>query len=1145
MRWRCIAFWLFFGTVALIVVALTWLWTADLGVFKPQVERFVSEQTGRKFSIDGDFHVDLARHSSVIAEDIHFQNAHWADQADMITVGRIEVRLDLWSLFKRPILIKLIDVDDASISLVSPEIGDPNWVLPIVEQPSPDEPGSGLDFLIEQIYVDGVQLVFDSAERTRPLNLQLNSFRQQQRGDGLLEVDFDGLLDGRTVRFDGELGTWDALLAGENIQFDVDVILDTFELTANGHIDDLANPRHPEMSFTATGPDIDDLTRALGLGEEGDGDIKLSGSLQIDLNQQLALEAYGNFGQTEIQSRGTVSDLQDLRNIDVEMLASGPDLGRIFRLFGIHQVREAPFTVRVDAETQGNTFVVNEANMRFGEAQIDVRARMPNFPGTDDAVIGLLIKGPDIARFRYVTGLPGAAEGAFSLGFTVDVNDAGVELARLDLETSLGEIRGNGTLGEPPDYFSSQFDLVVKSDSLARLAGAYGMDGMPDYPIEITGMAEYVEGVIRTIRPLAATVGEVNATVDGFLTIASGAIGSDLAFTFDGPDLADLVGAFIDATGVPPLPYELRGRMQARDNGFRFRNVSGSVGSSSINIDGLLTTTQGLAGTRFDFNLAGPALQELIDRIGDLEVRQGPYELSGNVLLKPEMLELRDFELDRTFGDVKVDLDLGLPVSRKWIDFDMRGSGKDVRSVLRGLERFEAYEQPFSLDVRGNLRGDYWKFDKLDIGVGEATIQAKGDLAFKDAEAITEFSFNLTVPDLASLGTIDGRGFNNQGFSLLAHVVGGDSVLTVDRLVAKLGESDMNGFVQLRMDEVPDLDVDVFSDSLVFARLLEEVEFEYDPEPEFDDGRLISDIPIPFDAMKKINVSIEVDIVELQRGPLLMKDIEFDAYLRDGILEIPKAGFRARSGAMLATAKLGPAGESGSASVDVVARDFALGMTQTNLDLALRGDIDIKLDSRGADLRTLLGNLDGMIFVNTRGGRMTNNIYLQRLYGDLLQEIIGTINPFRTSDPYTDFECVVMPLQFDGGMLTSAPNMFVSTNKIRMAVNPSINLKTEDLRIVVRTLPRKALSISAGELLNPYVKVTGTLAAPRLAVDEKGVLVSGGAAIATGGLTLLARGLWDRLSTSGDPCNQSTERAIEQLGDRFPELSVEGLQQVE
>ena len=1145
MRWRRIAIWLSLGTLALTVLALTWLWTADLGVFKRQLERFVSEQTGREFSIDGNFYVDLARHSSVIAEDVRFQNADWAEQADMVTVGRIEIRLDLWSLLDGPILVELIDVDDASISLVNPEAGDPNWVLPIEERPSSEQSRQGVKFLVEQIYVDGLHLMLDSAERTRPLGLQVHSFRQLHRDDGLLEVDFDAVLDGGTVQMRGELGTWEALMAGEEILFDIDLILDTFELSWSGHIDDLTNPLHPEWNFTAKGPNIDDLTRLLGLGEEGGGDIKLSGSLQKDANEQLVLEANGNIGQTEIQSRGMVSDLQNLRNIDFEMLASGPDLGRILRLFGVHQVREAPFTVRVDAETQGDIFVINEAHMQFGAALIDINGQMPKFPSIDDAVISLLIKGPDIARFRHVTGLPGAAEGAFSLGFTIDVNEEGVELLRLDLETALGEIRGSGRLGEPPDFYSSQFDLEVKSDSLARLASAYGIDGMPDYPIDITGMAEYVEGGLRSIRPLAATVGQVSATVDGFLTLARGAIGSDLAFRVNGPDLADLVGAFTEATGIPEHAYDIRGSMQARDDGFRIRNVNGSLGNSSVDVDGLLTTSRGLGGTRFDFKIAGPALQEMVDRIGDLEVRPGPYELSGGIRLQPDMIRLLDIELDRAFGDVRVDLDLGLPVSRKWMDFDVRGSGNDVRSLLRELERFEAYEQPFSLDVWGNLRGDYWRFDKLEIGVGDATIQAEGDLAFTDAKATTEFGFNLAVPDLASLGTIDGRGFNHQPFSLLAHVAGGDGVLTADQLVAELGESDINGFVEFRKGEVPDLDIDVFSDSVIFAPLLEEAEFAYDPEPEFDDGKLIPDVLLPFDAMKEINASIDIDIGMLQRDTLFMKDIEFDLILRDGTLEIPKAGFTARSGAILGKAKLEPVGDSGAATVELVARDFALGMAQTNIDLAMTGDIDIKLDSTGADLRTLLGNVNGMIFLDSRGGRMTGNPMLNALYGDLLQEILGTINPFRQTDPYTDFECIVTPLKFDDGQMTSAPNMFASTNKIRIAATSSVNLKNEDLRMVARTTPRRALSVSMGELVNPYVQIVGTLAAPRLAVDEKGVLISGGAAIATGGLTVLARGLWDRLKSAGDPCQQSTDRATEQLEGRFPDLRIEGLDRLQ
>lgn len=1148
MRWRRFAFWFTFGTLAVLVLALTWLWTADLGVFKPQLERWVSEQTGREFSIDGNFYVDLGNSTSVIAENVRFQNAEWADDADMVTVDRVEVHVDLWSLISGPIVIELVDIDDTSIQLLQPEGSDPNWILPIEEErePAPEEeaPRLGVDLLFEQIYIDRVDVKFDSFERTRPLNLQIKSFHQEYRADNLLDLSIDGTLDGRVVRFTGEVGPWDALLAGEDVQFDIDAVLDTFELTASGQIDDLVNPARPEFRFTATGPDIDDLTQLLGLGQEGNGDIDLSGSLQKTADERLVLEANGHVGETEIQSRGTVSDLQNLRNIDLDLVASGPDLGRLLRLAGIHQVREAPFMLRIDAETQGDAFIINEGNMVFSEARIDIKGRMPNFPSVDDAVIKLLIEGPDIARFRYVTGLPGAAEGAFSLGFTIDVTDEGVEILQLDIETTLGEIRGNGSLGPPPEFYGSEFKFRVRSDSLERLAGAYGLADLPDYPFEVNGSAEYVQGNIRTLGPLVVTVERLRAAVEGQVALTSGIEGSDLAFEIEGPDLAKLIGAFAAAEGVPPDPYDFRGQLQVRDDGYHFRDVQGSLGTSAIRVDGLLTTTPGFGGTRFSFAAEGPAFEDLADDLSDLEIRDGPYELSGKIELQPDRIDFKDLELDRDTGHVSLDLGLGLPISDRRVEYDMRVRGSDVRSIVPGIGPLMFKEQPVSIDARGKLDGSYLKFEDFDVEIGDAKISTKGELDFSDGGRTSKLHWSGNIPSLARFATIDGAQLHDQGVGWSANLVGGDGELRVDDMVATLGDSDVNGKIFFKEGDVPTLDIDVYSDSIVFAPFREKTEYEYEPEPEFEDGKFIPDVAIPFGAMKNLNASLDIDIKELQRDTLFMKDIELDAYLRDGTLEIEKASFKARSGAMVARARLEPIGESGAASVELIAREFALGASQLNLDLAMTGDIDINLNATGADLRTLLGNANGELFFNIRGGRMTNNRFIQALYGDLLQEILGAVNPFRQSDPYTDFECVVVPLLIDDGQLVSAPNSFISTNKIRIVTRPSIDLKTEKLRVAIRTTPRRALSVSAGELVNPYIQVVGTLAAPRLAVDETGVLISGGVAVATGGLSILARGVWERMSKSGDPCKQASDTAIEELSDRFPDLSIEGLERI-
>jgi uncharacterized protein involved in outer membrane biogenesis len=1144
MRWRRIAFWITFSTLVLIVLALTWLWTADLGVFKPQLERFVAEQTGRDVAIDGELRIDLSRHTTVIAEDIRFGNADWAASEDMVTVGRLEVRVDLWSLFGGPVLVELIDLDDTSILLINPGNSAPNWELPI-ESESSEDVDSGTGFLFGAVDIDNLHLRLESVERDRPLNLVIDRLDQEHREDDYLDVELRGSLDGRRVEIDGEFGTWEALLAGKQFAADLDAVLDTFTLSARGQVDDIADLRRPEFEFTAAGPDIDDLTRMLGLGEEGDGDIKLSGSLRPVVDGPLILEIAGNLGLTEIDVIGEIADLQSFERLQLKANASGPDLGRILRLVGIHQVRESPFMLKFDAEMEDGLFDVREATMVFADARIEGKARFAQFPSIDDAVVSLRIEGPDIERFRYVTGMPGAASGPFSLAFAIDVRDDGVEILELIAKTSLGELQADGSIGDPETFLGTEFNVRVRTESLADLAGAYGFEDMPDKPAEITGAAKYMEAGIRTNGPVSLVIDGDSAQVEGLVTLQPGIEGTDVAVNAAGGDLAALVAMFAEATGVPALPYKVSGRLRVREDGFRFTGITGSLGTSSVSGKGLLVPTKMIAGSRFDVAASGPDLAEVLESASDLEIRPGPYELEGTIEFRLDAIELRNVKLDREFGDARVDLTIGIDTPQQYLDFDMTANGRDVRSVLRGTGSFEAFEQPFSITARGKLRGPHWTFEDLDAAIGDATATAAGDLEFVDARASSEFDFALNIPSLASLGTIDGRKFRDQAFSVSANVTGGDGLLTAEKLDIRIGQSDIHGKVLVRKGDIPEIDIDVYSDRLVFRPFLEDAEEEPVAEPEFEDGRLIPDIAMPVGALRKINGSLEIDIGELERRALFLKDIELDARLEDGRLDISTARLKGRAGELLARATYDASLDVALASLDIVARGFALGMSEANRDLLMTGDIDIGLRTTGNDLRAMAGNVNGVLFINARGGRVEKNNFVAAMYGNLLEEILDTINPFRKTDPYTEFECVIVAAETSDGVLKGAPNSFVSTDKIRLVTKSTINLKTEEVRIGVRTTPRRILSISAGELINPYVQVIGTLAKPQLAVDETGVLITGGAAVATGGLSLLAKGLWDRLSKSGDPCKQVTDAALSQLGDRMPDLQIEGTSRIE
>jgi len=1138
LRLRRLAFWSGFGLLALIVFVISWLLLADLGSFKPQIERWASEKTGRQVSINGELHMNLARHSSVVAEDIHMSNAAWAEHAEMISIGRVEVRLDLRSVFSGPIIVELIDLDDAKLLLARPDDGDPNWTLPKQEAEQQEEHPEKKGILFEQIDIDRVQLTYSSPQRAKPIDLHIEQFSQVHREDDFLDVSFSGTLNGRQVQLDGEVGTWAALLARKDVEFDLDARLDTFEYSSDGYIDDLLRPHRPRLNFTAKAPDINDLLRVLGVPEEGSGEIDLSGSLLPEVDGPLVLDVKGQLGRAEIEASGAFSDLQDLEEMDIDLLASGEDVRPILRAIGIHQTKESPFMVNIDAQRHGNSFVIEKADMLFGEAKFGLSAHVPNFPDIDDAIIQLQINGPDIERFREVFNLPGAATGAFSIGFTIDVADDGIEILNLDLKSSLGELHADGSLGQKPDYFGTTLNFRLTSDSLGKFAGAYGIKKLPDSPLVVTGSAEYGPDGIRSLDSLTATVHEVSVKFDGLIKPVRGALGSDLDFRLVGPDLSEMIAAFAPSEMVPAQPFDVAGQLQMRSDGYRFRDVSGSIGESEIKVDGLLVPRGGITGSRFDFEATGPAFEELIDKIGDLEVIPGPYDFSGRIEIKPDLIALEDFELHRAGGDVDLNLELGIPAARRWANFDLRAKGPDIRTILRGVKDFAADEASFAIDLRGERRGKDWTIRRFDVGVGDARMTASGELDFDGDDSATQFELNIDIPSTATLGSMHGHRMRAQAFTLDAHVSGGDGVLEIVDMIATLGASDVNGDIRYVVGDIPELTIDIESDSIIFAPLLDEREQEYDPEPEFDDGRLIPAFTVPFDAMAKLNASIEVDIGELRRDTLHIRDIVLRSSLRDGIFEVTEAGFQAKSGAVSARARLAPQGGEGSAAIELVAREFALGMAELNQDLAMTGDIDINLESTGPDLRSLFGNATGVFFVNTRGGRVVNNRFMHALYGDMLNEILGTINPFRKNSPYTNFACVILPVEINSGVMTSQPNSLVSTDKIRIVLKSEIDLKTESIRMNVRTTPKKGISISAGELVNPYIKVVGTLASPGLAVDEKGVLLSGGAAVATGGLSMLARAAWNRLSRAKDPCAETASEGMEALSARFSDIQV-------
>ena len=175
------------------------------------------------------------------------------------------------------------------------------------------------------------------------------------------------------------------------------------------------------------------------------------------------------------------------------------------------------------------------------------------------------------------------------------------------------------------------------------------------------------------------------------------------------------------------------------------------------------------------------------------------------------------------------------------------------------------------------------------------------------------------------------------------------------------------------------------------------------------------------------------------------------------------------------------------------------------------------LNGAGSSIAEIASNANGAFLLEISEAEVKSE-GLQLIGGDLLSGTFVAINPLSKQDKYTDIECGV--IQFDVKQGVATHRSALKTTKVTVLGDGAIKLDDETLKIRIRTKARKGLGVNVNTIAK-IIQVGGTIKNPRIETDSKGLIQSGiaiGAAIATGGLSLLAQGLYDKTQANADVC---------------------------
>ncbi|MEE4377797.1 MAG: AsmA family protein [Candidatus Competibacteraceae bacterium] len=402
----------------------------------------------------------------------------------------------------------------------------------------------------------------------------------------------------------------------------------------------------------------------------------------------------------------------------------------------------------------------------------------------------------------------------------------------------------------------------------------------------------------------------------------------------------------------------------------------------------------------------------------------------------------------------------------------------------------------------------------VDLAVYRSGFKASivGKLARFTGLQDSAFDFKASGTSFSLLNALlDTRLPAKQSFDVAAHLEsGGDQRLAISDLKATVGNSDLQG----------DLSIDLGSnkrfEATLTARYLDLAPYLDGLKNESSDVDNMLSARLPLDSLHTLEGTLR-----LQAGHVRFEDLGFD----DGQLEVALDGGHLRLSLNAGQERL-----TTSVELKPTETQWKLNFAHTGkLDLGwlidhpdapsrLPATFDVQLSSVGNSLQQMLGSVDGYFELTLGAGQLDRKVASLPLL-DIVFTLLGTVNPANLGNSFTDLQCAAFQFDIDDGIAISSQGVAVQTESVNAIGSGALNLNNSEIEFRFETNKRKGIGIDLLGIADRFIVITGTLWEPAVAIDPKQVLLHGGAAWATGGLSLLFDKAISRLSTSSNPCD--------------------------
>ncbi len=1109
--------------IALVGTVVAAASAAANGYLTRPLTQWLSTQLGRELRVDGGLRVYFGRVMRIRAARVRLASTPWAGRQDMLQAKDVAIDIDTISLLRDTVIVRQLVVVGLDLQLERNAEGLNNWTFNLHGSSRP----GAVPLIIESAQLPGARIQFIGPRLQQPLQVNLDSLEQHALADGMLDLAASGEANGTSLDLRTHVGPLVNLIAGRDFRFRADGHLGAIALVIDGRIDSLSNPADTQIAIDLRAPDADYLTSHLGVRSLGDGPVALKVSISPSAPVPgVRADVVGRIGEFAVTARGSLLGREGGHDMTIDGNVSGPDLSRIGFFAGLKGLPNEPFRLQLGLQRGPKGLKIKEAELAIANGVLSASGTLPSSGGLAGSDLRFAAEIPDIDKVKEPWGLTKVLDGPVSATAHIRYVGPGDVQIQGDGTTNLGKLSLQGMLGATPDFFGTRLAFTLMGGDFAPLGRVLRLRNPTSGAYSATGNLEWRRNGVQ-VRNAQLKVAKETLRMDGLLGRRPLSSGTDVQLEIEGDSAARFASRF-GFSGWPASKYRIAGRVQRVKGSFLLRDVNVAIAGASLQLDGALGDFPELVGTSISYKLRGTEIENFKDLFPVSGFPNGAFAASGRLSIVSNRLQFSKTEIQVADAQGTVAADIELPLTRSLMNFEIDAKIPDLSRLLPRVGGAEGLGRNLSINTAGKRSGRQWSVERLLLSTDNGAINSQGELILAPEFSARNVEFELRTLSLRKLGSLSGRDWPEQPLQLRARLTQGTDSLDLEDLAGRLGNTEFSGRLTANeQNKKPNYDV-----SLAFQRL------DLDPylskpvtppnppsAPAASAGSTSDRIfVIPGDALKLPDLaaisgklSLRAQVLRFQAREF--RDVQVVATLRDGRLQVDPLAVTGNVGQLNARLEATTKGLGLAAHLTATAKDLRVSMLPLSLGDPNSSSYTAQVDLQGSggSWRELAASLNGSVSVEGSGGSVPNS----RLTGSsngFIKQLIVSLDPMADKQPTTKITCTAFLLRARDGVVTTDPALVLRTAEVDIISNGSADLRSEKIDFSFKISARKGIGIGVVQMINPYLRVTGTLAKPGLTIDPTGALVNGGAAFATAGLSIVATTLWDRVVHEKDPC---------------------------